>query len=325
MSEVQTDATASGVEELTSDLFGDSQPAETSEPSQETPSEPTSTAQTQTGQPESAQTAPTQVPGQVFKYQGKDWTWEELGKNPDVARAVITRAEQTAHYQQQLEQARQQAAYLAGQAHAQQQSPQQPQQAQRGVNAAQIQAFYKPAVEHAVKTGMIEQDLAEAFPSFVSQSLYAMDQLVDARGAISHLIQRLNVMEQGSQQNAVEGSIRAQIAGLANNGEHFASLSSPEEQEGFLNYLIQINPQVGQLQQPDFLARQWFAYKSDAFGAQLQQQRQAAAAAESARQNARKLARGDVAGTRPGVAAPQEPNQFEELYADIFPKLVSQR
>lgn len=320
----QAAAVDPGVAELTSDFFGDAQPSTETEQSQDTQKEPVQGQEQQPTETDASAQAPTQTPAQKFILDGKEYSQQELA-------AAIQTARQFPHLQGvHTETKRQLEAIQAAIAQRQQQpQAQQPQQAQRvgGVSVDQLKAMYAPAIKQAVSAGMIEADAAEAFPALTANLLYAYDQLADAREAMGHLINRFNSMERGSTEHAVVSEIRTSIASLAGAGEHFATLASPEEQARFFEYLVQINPQVGQLRDQNFLAKQWFAYNSDPIAQQLaalkQQQQQAQQA--SSRAQTRSLARGDGAGTRPGAAMPQDPDPLADMISDLYPQLVPKR
>lgn len=321
MSEVQADA-GNGVDELTNDYFGSSQPEpQASEPVEVSQEPVAADSQTQPVAAESAQAPTPATPANAtFRYQGKDWTLQELGANPDVARAIFTRAEQTAHYQQQLEVARQQAAMAQAQA---QQAQAPPQQAQGGnwPIPDQLKAMYAPAIKNAVTQGFVEEEVAVAYPALTSSLFRAVDQLEDARQAVGILTDRLNRMEMGSTETTVRNEIDSTIANLSTNGGPFARLSDPGEREAFFSYLLQVNPQVGHLRDPQFMSRQYLGFKQDEMLANAREAEAARTARTAAEANKRRLAQGVGAGTRPGVMAQEtQPWADNDLLSD-FPAL----
>lgn len=330
MSDEQANAAASGVDELTSDYFPESQP-EPQAQEQTGVSQEQVSAEPQQATPasDSAQVAPNQTPAeQKYWYQGKEWTLQELGANPEVARAIFTRAEQTAHYQSQLELSRQAQALLQQQqqlVQSQQKQQQPQQQGSRGPTIDQLKAYYAPHLKAAVDRGELSADFVEAFGAEAVQFVHRSDQLDDARQAIGTLIQRLNAMERASMVGSLENELDQTVASLATQGEHFAQLADPAIRKQFTQYLYEIDFKIGQVRDPRLLARQWFAFNSDAIQAQIAQQAQQAAATTAAKQQTRTLARTDGTGTRPGVAQAQEVPGHLDMISDLYPRLATQR
>jgi len=328
MSEVDAPAIDPGVAELTADFFPESQPeslATTQEPSQEVAEPRPEAAQPQPA-PESAQ-APTQAPGQTIEIKGRNYSWAEINANPELQQAVLTRAMQTTHYQREVETARQQAlmaqqqAAIAAQQMAQRATAQPPQQPANGgfPTPDRIKADYAAPLKRAVEMGHIEEEIAVAYPAFASNMMRAFDELMDARNAVGIIAERLNTMDAGSTQRTVLNEIDSTIASLSSSGEHFAGLADPQHRGEFFNYLVSINPQVGLLRDPNFIASQYVAYKKDEVLASVAEARKAQAEAQAANQRKRQLAQGVGAGTRPSSLQPENGQGFmdADLMADF--------
>lgn len=320
MEDVSAPAIDPGVAELTADHFSESLPeslATTQEPSTGVAEPRPEASQAQPGTEGSAP-APTQPTGQTLEIQGRNYTWDEINANPELRQAVLTRAMQTAHFQREVETARQQAlmaqqqSAIAAQQMAQRANqPQQQQPANGGFPIPdQIKAEYAVAVKRAVEMGHVEEEVAAAYPAFTANMMRAYDRLEDARTAVGIIAERLNAMESGSTQQNVLREIDSNIANLSATGEHFAGLADPAHRGEFFNYLVSINPQVGLLRDPNFIASQYVAYKKDEVLASVAEARKAQAVAAAAGQRKRQLAQGVGTGTRPGTLQPDNGQGF---------------
>lgn len=331
MSEEQATAVDSGVAELTSDFLPSSQPEpQASEPAQAQSQEPAATAAEATPTQGSAQ-APTPTSAQqTFRYQGltPEQVAAKLTSDPEFARAMMTRAEQTAYYQQQVEYARQQMAALhqAQQAQAQQaQQAPQAQQAGQWPVVDQLKAMYAPTIKQAVAQGLVEEDIAAAYPNLTANLFYAVDQLADARQAIQILTDRMNRTERGSVETQVRSELDSMIGGLTQYGGHFAKLTDPQEQEAFRNYLIQVNPMVGQLRDPKFMGAMYTGFRQEEAALAFSEVEKLRAERAEAEKTKRRQAQGAGTGTRPGAVVQQAPTGFDDAdLLDEYPHLRAQ-
>lgn len=298
--------------DLTADYFP-AQPIE-SEQGGEPVQAAAETADAGTEQTDQSAQAPTVAPAppQRIRIGDREFTQEELN-------AALTTAQQLPHLQQKylqlLEKTRQQP--QAPQA----QQPQAP-QGRQGLMPEQIKALYQPAIKQAVESGYIEEELATAFPAFAANALMFRDLVSDVREAVGHLIERTNNIERGSTERNVIGEIDGSIASLATQGEHFAPLADPNVRQQFFQYLVELNPQVGHMRNPDFIARQWFAYNKDTYLANATAAQQANAQAQARRTQARRNAQGEGNSTRPGGSPPAVEGFYDaDLLGDRFPAL----
>lgn len=318
--EATAEAIDPGVEELTQDFFPSAQPESASpEQAQVSGEPPAQDAQTQPTT-ESAQ-APTPAPVERFNYLGREYTREQLLADPQLLNAIVTTANQGPHfkslYEQRLAQERQVQVQAQAQA-MQQQAQAAAQQAQPGGYPIpdQIRAQYAVPLKRAVELGHIEPEIAEAYPNFAANMMRAFDGLQDARQAVELIAERINAMDAGATQSNVLREIDSTVAGLASQGEYFAGLADPQERGGFFNYLVSINPQVGLLRDPNFVASQYVAYKKDEVLASVAEARKAQAERHAADQRKRQLARGVGGGTRPSGLQPDNGQGFMD--ADLM-------
>ena len=125
------------------------------------------------------------------------------------------------------------------------------------------------------------------------------------------------VSQQTQQQAQSQGlltDIGRSIASLGQSGGVFAPLQDPGKVQEFFQYLWDLNPQVGHLRNPQFLARQWAAYN---YTTNLQAQQQQAA--QAARTQAVRYARADATtGTRAPMAPVQPKTPLEQMTDEFF-------
>jgi len=304
------EATASGpdpgVAELTADFFpADPTGPETAEPT----AEPAQTADASQEPAEPSAQAPTAEPiPQKYSINGREFTPDEL------SRALIMAGQYAGLQEKHLKLLEQQRAP---------QQPQPQQQPQRqGVTSDQVQALYKPAVQQAVANEVMEADFAEAFPKFSANILYGLDLVKDVRAAAQTLIERMNQSERGSMETAVIQDVYSSIANLSTQGEPFAQLADPQVQQGFFNYLVEINPQLPHLRNPEFLARQWIAYNKDTYLQKAASAQQAIAERDRMKAVNRRNAGGEINSTRPAAVAEQPEGFWDaDLLGDRFPPM----
>lgn len=192
-------------------------------------------------------------------------------------------------------------------------------QSQPQVNVQQqlqaIRAKYDPIVQEAVKSGAVEADFAALFPGMAAQMLMYRDgfnQLAQQMGGVAQNIQQT---QQRAQSQGLVSDIGRSINALAQSGDAFAPLKDPNQVQGFFSYLWELNPQIGHLKNPDFLARQWVAYNKDQFLQNSQAQQVAAQRQQQAR-----FARPDGLGNaRPaGVYQQPERSPLDQMADDFF-------
>lgn len=252
------------------------------------------------------------VPGnqptpQVYRIGDKDYTVQEL-------QAAMTSAQQLPHLQKKYVDLLEQAKQSPGQQGQQQPQGQQPGMAPQAI-LAQIRAKYDPIVQQGVKDGVIEQDFATLFPGMAAQMLMYRDGFQQLAGQVAQQNQQFQMRQQQEQSTSIVNDIGRSINALAQSGEAFAPLKDQTQVAAFFQYLWDLNPQMNQVSNPDFLARQWIAYNKDQFlqNAQIKQQ-------QAIQSNQRRLAMADaVSGTRgSGVQPPPQPTPLEEMTADFW-------
>lgn len=245
---------------------------------------------------------------QKYLVNGREYTAKEIQdafttaqQLPVVQNKYLSVLEQQRQYQAQMAQA------------PQQQVQSQPQMAPQQM-LAQIRAKYDPVVQEAVKAGVVEADFAALFPGMAAQMLMYRDgfqQLAQQHQQTEQLIQ---AQTQQAQSQGLISDIGRSINALAQSGDAFASLKDPSQVQGFFSYLWDLNPQVGHLKNPDFLARQWVAYNKDQYlqNAQTQQ-------VNAQRQSQVRLAQGAAAtGTRASGSMSESPKSPLDLLTDDF-------
>jgi hypothetical protein len=281
-----------------------------SEPTPDQPVDPPAAAPAPTPVPVEpvASAAVPSAPVQKYKYRGREYTAEELVKQ-GLLEDVLTSAEQLPHLQKKhletLEKLTQQ-----------QQPPAQPQAEQPSITQAQIRAHYQSHIAEAVKQGYIEPDFADLYPDAVSQMLWHRDQLYQVKGQLAELAQGFSGTTRKSEAQTSMTGVQTNLDALAGQDAIYAPLKDSTEREGFLTWLTkEIDPPV-KLMTPEWLGRQWMAYKSEAF---LGVTRQANDAQKRADEDARRRAAGDGRGSRPAAPATTTPTHLDSLVAGALP------
>ena len=243
---------------------------------------------------------------QTIRIGDRDYTQQEL-------QAALTSAQQLPHLQSKyvnaLEQMKQ-----AQQAPVQQAATQQPQVSPQQFLAG-IQAKYEPEIAKLVQGGMISSDFAQLFPKELSQMLMYRDGYAQLAQKQAQTEQFIQAQTQQAQSQGLMSDIGRSINALAQSGEAFAPLQDPAKVQGFFSYLWDLNPQVGHLKNPDFLARQWVAYNKDQYLQNAQNQ-----AVAQQRANQVRMAQGASAtGTRaPGMMSEPQKSPLDLLTDDFF-------
>lgn len=297
-----------GVGPSTSDIEAAASPEPAPEPVQETsppaaepppqPSEVAPPSQTQT--PAEQPTPPARI-----KLGDREYTPEEL-------QAALTTASQFPHLQNKY------AAVLEAQRQQPQQAQGQPQTQNPQVSAQQalmtLRAKYDPIVQEAVKSGLIEQDFATLFPGMAAQLLAYRDSFGQVAQQAQMVAQTVMQGQRQSQSQGVVQRVGQSIAQLAQSGEAFSPLKEPGQAQAFFNYLWELNPQMGHLNNPNFLASQWVAFNKDKFLQNAQNQ-----AINQQKQLDLRFARADATtGTRaPGMSQPQQKSPLDEMVEDF--------
>lgn len=303
----QQDGPSSGAEaDHLADLIGDALPT-ASEPSE--PSEPTAPAKSA----EPAATTPTEPsapaspepPASKFKYQGREYTADELLKSPDLLTAIITSAEQFPHLQKK---------YLETLEQRQPQPPQPQTPAQAQPSPAQFRAAlrtrYDPEVQELVKNDLIEADAAELYPNLIAQGLYLRDQILGVAQQLGIVSDQVNGFTGKASAKDTMTKVHADLDLLATEGSIYEGLKDAEKRGKFLDYIAnELNPTVDRVT-PDFLRRMWLAHNGEAL---VTVARQAGEAQRKADQAIRARAAGDGRGARPMASVPQPVSHLDSL------------
>jgi hypothetical protein len=256
--------------------------------------------------------APTPEPQPVpkVKIRGIEYALDAVLKNPELSQALLQTYEQfptlQKRYVELLEQVRQQA-----QPPAPAPVPQDPR-----VEQAQLLAQLAPEIGQIIRQGYIEEDFGTLYPNTIAQ-------MVAHRNMLYELTKRFDTFEQthrGQTRQAEATTHRtnldANLDALAGKGELYAPLKDPTERQKFLEHLVQdVNPTVDRIT-PEWLMRQWVAFKHETILAATQ------ATAERERlerETARRRAVSDGKGSRPTPAPTGEPSHLDFIIGDALP------
>jgi hypothetical protein len=301
-----------GLEELISDQLGpaaDAPPEGGAEqPTQETEAQPTEEVQP----PDASAEAPTPPEQATFEFNGRRYTKDEL-------QAALQTREQFPHLQQKyLELKRAEEARLASQ------SQQPPAQAPRDPARlrANLRASFDPEVKQAVADGLLEADFAELYPDLSAALMLHRDSLT----AVANVVNTMNAKIQAYEQQMVGERITSDVKNnmVALSGQHpaLAPLSDPTVRDQFWGYLVQLDPKIGQLQDPEYMIGAWVAYRRNEFLSAPA----AAPVVEAARVEQRRRAKADaLPGSRP-ASGPVEPmTALDEMAEEIRTGKVARR
>lgn len=224
--------------------------------------------------------------------------------------AALTSAQQLPHLQRKYVDMLEQRASQP----AQQPQGQMPQQDPQSV-LRNIRATYDSKVQEAVKQGLIEPDFAHLFPGMAAQMLMYRDGFTNMANQLGAMQTQAAQQAQAQQSQGLMQDIGRSLGQLAASGEAFAPLKDQKVVNGFFQYLYNMNPQVGQMKDPSFLAGQWVAYNKDQY-----LQAQQAAAANAARANQVRYARADATTpTRaPGVMSAPQMTPLDEMTNEFW-------
>ncbi len=265
--------------------------------------------------------APTAAPEAAepkrYRVLGKEYTLAELEAQGllDQLDSKFTQAEQVAHYQRLFERERQAREELD---RAARERPAAPVAQDQGIPTEQLMAFYQPSIQAAVEAGIIEPDIATAYPKTAARVFYLSD-LVSRQGkALAEIVGFLAQARDGNQGAQVRQALETMTDGVAKNGPMFAPLADQKTRQEFYAWLGEkVNPPASMLSE-EFLARMWAAYKhTDWIGVA-----EAAAQAQKAgEEEKRRQAQGEGGGSRP-PAAPgktQKERDLEEMMEGFLP------
>ena len=241
------------------------------------------------------------APTPTFRIGDKDYTAAEI-------EAWKTSAQQLPHLQKKYVEALEQ----KNQPQAGPQPTQQPQQTPQAYMQA-LRQKYDPVVKQYADSGILSQDYVTLFPAEAAQMVHYAQRHEQLENVVRAIASDMQGRSQKEQQTGLVNQVAQSMNALASSGEPFAPLKDPVRQQEFWNYLWEMNPQVVQLSNPDFLARQWVAFNKDQY-LQTAQTRQI----QAQRSQQARLARADATGgTRaPGVMSEPAKSPLDEMFED---------
>ena len=264
--------------------------------------EPTQAVAQEGQTPQEAKIEPTP---QSFRVGDRDYTISEL-------QAALTSAQQLPHLQKKYVEALEQARQQPQQG---QQDPNQPKPANLTPQAymEQLRSKFDPVVKQYVENGLMESDFVTLFPGMAAQMAYYQTAFDSMSNVVRAVAGEMESRTRREQSTGLVNEVAQSINQLAQSGEPFAPLKEPQKVQEFFNFLWELNPQVGQLRNPEFLARQWVAFNKDQYLQALQSREQT-----TARNQAARLARADATGgTRaPGVNQEPPKSPLDEMWDD---------
>lgn len=299
-----------GVAELTNDFYSTSEPETADATGTEESGEQSAqfeetqpVAEKPVAQPRKAERAVAPVVAeQKLKYRGREYTPEDLVKNPALLEAILQSAEQFPHIQQKyldvLEKQRNQPAA--------QPSPVQAggQAQQGGINPQRILQEFLPEAQAMEQAGYFDPGFTEANP-LLAANLTGYRKVLEN---VATVVDQMRAERQGQQQyqqvSQVAQSLDRGIDSLPTLGQQFKPLENPEVRNAFREFLINdLNPETSKItgeKGQEFLARAYFAFSYQAIAAQQQQQ---ATQAQNARTVTRRNAAGEAGSARPTTVA----------------------
>jgi hypothetical protein len=225
---------------------------------------------------------------QTFKYRNKEYSLEDLRKDPDLFTKVITGANQQSHYQELYEKQRQEAEELQRQiqervaleqerqmrleAEAQARQQQAAQQGQPQITPDIVKGHYGRQIDQMVEEGWLDGDVKEFYPNTTAGLLYLRDSLLteiaNLKQQVSGLINYASEQQYQQQTTAHESSLqqaRRQVNqifdGIASEGGIFEPLQDKQIRGEFITELQRtVNPPLQAIvEDPSILRNLWLA------------------------------------------------------------------
>lgn len=232
------------------------------------------------GQESTGETEDTQ--DETYRYKGKEYSKDDLLSDPTLLDNLITAANQQTHYQDLHGQSKatidemQAQINMLGQAEQQRQAHDaQTQWTAVEADPAMPQKLtdaYAPAIKELVKTGWVEEDIAELYPGAVANFLALRDgtgariqQLENVIGSLIQTTETTQEYTQNVQRREAVDTVASEFNNIfntvASEGGIFEPLTKPEVRQEFLAELEQtMNPQVNYLlSDPAVLRSLWIA------------------------------------------------------------------
>lgn len=272
--------------------------------------------------PQAAQAEPkatvTQADGSKFKFKGKEYTHEELLRDPRAVNALLQTYEQFPHLQAKYTQALETVRAIQERQMATPAQPQSP-QAQAGPQAtpaqlqAQMRAMYHDKAKEAAAQGFLEKDFVEDYPDLASHIMRGLERISRAEQIVLQLTQSTQGERQAREQAGYQDTFSRVLDSVAERGELYANLKDPGARDGFFQYMQALNPSAAQAIDPEFVSAQWIAFNRDII-VQAQQARNQQVTAQKRSQ--RVAARGEGTAVRPagaGAAKTVNPGSITDL------------
>lgn len=307
--------------DLLSDLTADALPPAsgetppTPEPAAPAPKEPTSPAE-----PGKKEPAPTPPKPPRYKIGDREYSVEDLVQSGRLDDLLITYGKHQS-LTQKHEEVRQQLDDLQRKALDAAKPPERAEEPRPALRPEQVQAAYAPVLAEEIKQGWLEPDVAELYPKTTATVRYHIDRLNGMVQAIEGLAQRFYAVENkvlGVSPEDVFGRLDKDLDALAGDAERkeFGVLKEKAVRDGFVEFIKALDPRVKQIQDPEFLRRQFYAYNNDAIQEAM---RQAAASSEQDPKRRAQAAGEGRPGGRPPAPAPVEKTHLEELTEEFLP------
>ncbi len=299
--------------------------AETASTSEGEPSEELQASETESAPaaaPAAKPNAVTSPDGTKFKFKGKEYTHEELLRDPRAVNALIQTYEQFPHlqskYTQSLEtiraiQERQMEAPAAQQGGRSDVASQAGPQATPAQLQAQMRAMYHDKAKEAASQGFLEKDFVEDYPDLASHFMRGLERIARGEAVISQLMQQTAGERMSREVADYQGSFARVLDNVAERGDLYSNLKDPGAREGFYNYMQALNPSAAQAIDPEFVSAQWIAFNRDVI-VQAQQARSQQVSQQKRTQ--RVAARGEGTAVRPagaGAAKTTLPGSITDL------------
>lgn len=226
---------------------------------------------------------------QTFKYRNKEYTFDDLTKDPDLFTKVITGANQQSHYQElyekqkaEAEEARrileqrqlieEQKRLQAEQEELARHRAAQAQQAQSVITPDAVKGHYGAQVDMMIKEGWLEEDVKEFYPATAAGIMYMRDTLLTEIATLKQQVAGLigyaqsqqhtaQTTEYESQRQTVQQQINGIFDDISNEGGIFEPLKDKKIRSDFVTELQNtVNPEVKAiLENPQILRNLWIA------------------------------------------------------------------
>lgn len=123
--------------------------------------------------------------------------------------------------------------------------------------------YYAPRVQQYIEAGWIDEDLAALYPKHAALTVHMWDTGTQLRQGVQQTQAFTQAEEARRARESAEQQLESTISQVSSRGDIFGALEEKEVRDGFREFLIsEVNPRLSQVT-PDYLARQFYAYKQD--------------------------------------------------------------